>query len=55
MSKIVNINQLLSVSIAKVKKFLDKDFIEKVMNRKVPCSYFFVLKINNYICLFLGM
>jgi hypothetical protein len=32
------------------KKFLDKDFIEKVMNRKVPCSYFFVLKINNYIC-----
>lgn len=54
MSKIVNINQLLSVSIAR-KKFLGKDFIEKVMNHKVSCSYFFVVKINNYICLFLGM
>jgi hypothetical protein len=40
MSKIVNINQLLSVIIAK-KKILDKDFIEKVMNLKVPCSNFF--------------
>ena len=37
------------------KKIFRQSFIEKVMNRKVPCSYFFVLKINNYICLFLGL